>query len=269
MNYYFVGIGGSGMSPLAEYLLQNGEHVSGSDSTPSKVTQHLASLGGKIFYTHDSQNIPNNAILVRSSAIPTTNPEVQAAHIKNYPILHRSDLLQQLMSEKHSITVAGTHGKTTTSAMLTWILDSIGEAPSAILGGRFCNSNKSALKGCSKLFVAEADESDGSFLKYNSETAIITNIEPDHLDHYGSFAHLQQAFMQHIHNIKPHGKLIYNYDDPTSKELITHAAVPTISFGFHPEADLSAYIHFQDGKQTTFEVNFDHQTTCMFNCLKY
>ncbi|MFK7873091.1 MAG: UDP-N-acetylmuramate--L-alanine ligase [Oligoflexales bacterium] len=254
--YYFVGIGGSGMAPLAEILLRQGQKVLGSDLNQNSRTQLLERLGATVYAEHNSERLPQKVTVVRSSAVQDSNPEIAFAKNHGLKILHRSDLLNTLMEKQTAITVAGTHGKTTTSAMVTWILEELDQDPSAVIGGIMCHSQQSSRCGQSNLFVAEADESDGSFLKYQPDIAVITNIDADHLDHYGSLAHIQAAFQEHAHRVKPKGWLIYNADDTNSK-VLRQSSLQTKTFGFKKEADIWA-------DQKTFDVHNGHMSIQLY-----
>ncbi len=181
---HFVGIGGSGMSGIAEVLLNSGYEVTGSDIKKSAITEKLEKMGAKIFIGHNAENIRNSQVLVVSSAINKHNPEIIEAQNTRIPIIHRSEMLSELMRLKYGIIVAGTHGKTTTTSILAATLHEIGLDPTVVIGGRINSFESNAKLGKGDLFVAEADESDGSFLRLTPTIAIITNIDRDHLDHY-------------------------------------------------------------------------------------
>ncbi len=183
---HFVGIGGIGMSGIAEVLLNLGYTVSGSDLVESEVTLRLENLGGKVFQGHQGENLKDADVVVISSAVRPDNPEVVAAKDRGIPVIPRAEMLAELMRMKHGIAVAGSHGKTTTTSILASVLAEAGMDPTMVIGGRLNSLGSNARLGQGELLVAEADESDGSFLKLSPTYAIITNIDPEHLDHYGS-----------------------------------------------------------------------------------
>ncbi len=220
-NIHFVGIGGAGMSGIARIMLSQGLSISGSDVKDSSITQVLANLGAKIFIGHDAKNVSNVDLLITSGAIAEGNPELVAAKERGLEILTRAQALAFLMEEKRSIAVAGTHGKTTTTAMLTVALQSAGLDPSFAIGGLINSSGVNAHLGSGDIFVAEADESDGSFTAYHPLGAIITNLELDHVDHFASLEDLYAVFVEFINTIQSGGFVIACGDDPGVKELIT------------------------------------------------
>ena len=197
---HFIGIGGIGMSGIAEILINLGYEVSGSDLKSSEQTKRLESLGARIFTGHYPSNITDYHVVVTSSAIDFSNPEIIEARKRKIPIIHRSEMLAELVRLKHGIGVAGTHGKTTTSSMLASVLSDGGMNPTAVIGGKVFNFGSNARAGEGEYIVFEADESDGSFLKLPS-IAIVTNIDADHLDHYKYFEGLKDAFLKYINNI--------------------------------------------------------------------
>ena len=217
---HFVGIGGAGMSGIARIMLSQGLTISGSDVKDSSITQVLANLGAKIFIGHDAQNVSNVDLLITSGAIAEKNPELVAAKERGLEILTRAQALAFLMEGKRSIAVAGTHGKTTTTAMLTVALQSAGLDPSFAIGGLINSSGVNAHLGSGDIFVAEADESDGSFTAYHPLGAIITNLELDHVDHFASLEDLYAVFVEFINTIQSGGFVVACGDDPGVKELL-------------------------------------------------
>ena len=217
---HFVGIGGAGMSGIARIMLSQGLTISGSDVKDSSITQVLANLGAKIFIGHDAQNVSNVDLLITSGAIAEKNPELVAAKERGLEILTRAQALAFLMEGKRSIAVAGTHGKTTTTAMLTVALQSAGLDPSFAIGGLINSSGVNAHLGSGDIFVAEADESDGSFTAYHPLGAIITNLELDHVDHFASLEDLYAVFVEFINTIQSGGFVIACGDDSGVKELL-------------------------------------------------
>lgn len=213
-KYHFIGIGGVGMSGLARLLRQRSIVVSGSDLAKSPILEQLEKMGASIFVGHQQQHVPEKAHIVVTSQVTQDNPEWLQAKALQLPVLHRSDLLKLLMDEKRSLLVAGTHGKTTTTALLTHVLKEAGLDPSYSVGGILLNNGLNADHGFGEFFIAEADESDGTFLKYHPNGAIITNIDDDHLDHYQSTENVKVAFEQFIGQVKIDELLFLYGDDP-------------------------------------------------------
>lgn len=241
MRYHFVGIGGYGMSGIAQILLQSGEQVSGSDVNLSERTARLTSLGATIFSTHSSAHLDGADVVVYSTDVPPDNPELAAARERGVPVRHRSEVLAQLLNERAGIAVSGTHGKTTVTSMIALMLERVGFDPTAVIGADVSFYNSNAKLGHSPYLVAEADESDGSFLRYRPQVAVVTNVEPEHLDRYGGeFARLLAAFRSFLDNVKPGGIAVLCSDDPRLREIGDGLAVPVVWYGLGPEADLSA-----------------------------
>jgi UDP-N-acetylmuramate--alanine ligase len=253
---HFIGIGGIGMSGIAEILINIGYEVSGSDLKSSEQTKRLESLGGKIFIGHSSSNILDYNVVVTSSAIDINNPEIIEARKKKIPIIHRSEMLAELVRLKHGIGIAGTHGKTTTSSMLASVLSDGGMNPTAIIGGKVFNFGSNARVGQGEYIVFEADESDGSFLKLLPSIAIVTNIDADHLDHYKYFHSLKEAFLTYINNIPFYGYSVLCTDDDVIRELLPRIERPYYTYGFNDGADFTAHkIRMENGK-TCFTCNY-------------
>ena len=220
LKIHFIGIGGAGMSGIARIMLAKGFSISGSDKNDSSLLTSLKALGAVIFIGHDAQNLGQAELVIVSSAIAEGNPELAAAKAKNIPVVQRANALAWLMSESTSIAVAGTHGKTTTTAMLTVALQSAGLDPSFAIGGTINTAGTNAHSGSGSIFIAEADESDGSFLAYQPTGAIITNIEWDHVDHFANEAAVFEVFEQFVSSIKQDGFLVACGDDPGVKTLL-------------------------------------------------
>ena len=219
-NVHFVGIGGAGMSGLAKILIQKNIKVSGSDLSNSKYVERLIQIGAQIKIGHHEDNVPNPCdLVVISSAIPLNNPEVQKAEAMGIRIIKRGELLGELMRLQKGIAVAGAHGKTTTSSMIALMLEDAGCDPTIVIGGELYNLCSNAKLGKGEYLVAEADESDGSFLELFSEIAMVTNIEDDHLDHYGSIDNLINAFQQYIDQIPEGGTAFICIDDDIARSL--------------------------------------------------
>ncbi len=248
-HVHFIGIGGAGMSVLAEMLLEEGVSVSGSDAHRSAKTDKLESLGATIYEGQEAQNVDGASIVVYSSAIKPSNPEIVRAFEQGSLVMHRSDILATLMAHKTSITVAGAHGKTTTSAMIAQIFASAGRAdladPSYAIGGSIHTPEglrDGGHAGHGSIFVAEADESDGSFLKYRPSLAVITNVEPDHLDHYGDAQAFAHAFIEHAQHAQQHviacgddeGALnvVRSLNDQERKRAIVYTTNPNLSLQY-------------------------------------
>ncbi|MFQ6058905.1 MAG: UDP-N-acetylmuramate--L-alanine ligase [Anaerolineae bacterium] len=231
-HVHFVGMGGIGMSGLARVLLERGHRVSGSDLKLSALTDKLAALGATVYEGHRSEQVAGAELVVISSAVPLDNPEVVEARRRGIPVLKRAEMLGRLMAEKYSIAVAGTHGKTTTSAMIALILERAGLDPTVLVGGELMDLGTNAKLGQGEYLVAEADEFDGSFLKAVPRLAVVTNIEADHLDYYGSLEAIVEAFGQFIALVPPDGYVVLCQDDPKVRDLGgTEGTVVTYGLG--------------------------------------
>lgn len=240
LNIHFIGIGGAGMSGIARIMLAKSIEVSGSDKNESQMTLALKALGAKVHIGHDAKNIYGADLVVVSAAISKNNPEYAAAVAAGLPIAARATALSWLLSDSKSVAVAGTHGKTTTTAMLTVALQAAGVDPSFAIGGTINSAGTNAHSGNGDIFVVEADESDGSFLAYQPLGAIITNIELDHVDHFSSEEQLFKTFADFVGSIKPDGFLVACGDDSGVKKLISMNANPNIkviTYGQGPEND--------------------------------
>ncbi len=238
---HLVGIGGSGMSPLARILLEMGYRVTGSDLKKSDVTRHLADLGGEIKIGHRPENIQGAELVVASTAICSENVEVLAAKKAGIPVLHRSELLALLLNERYGIAVAGVHGKTTTTSMISLILERAGLDPTIVIGGELGALGGSAKYGRGKHLVAEADESDGSFLRYRPVVGVITTIEPEHLENYGGkFENLVQSFDKYLHNIRDNGLAVLGVDSPIVYQLAQTCPRRYVTYALHRQADFQA-----------------------------
>lgn len=229
---HFVGIGGSGMSAIASVLLQQGYRVTGSDAQDSIVTRRLAAMGARVFLGHREEHLGTDvAIVVRSTAIKNHNPEIEAAQRRELPVLHRGQMLARLMQQRRGIAIAGAHGKTTTSAMASGALLYNGLDPTILVGGDVIGLGSNARWGQGDWLVAEADESDGSFLWLNPEIVLITNIEDDHLDHYGSLAKIQEAFVRFIERVPADGVKILCSDDPILAMIARQQQSGVLTYG--------------------------------------
>ncbi|MBI4248423.1 MAG: UDP-N-acetylmuramate--L-alanine ligase [Elusimicrobia bacterium] len=252
---HFVGIGGVGMSGIAEVLLNLGYKVSGSDLQKTEVTEKLSSLGAVIYKSHAAKNIRNTQVVVTSTAIAAENPEVLEAKRRKIPLIRRAEMLAEIARLKRTITVSGSHGKTTTTAMTALALKAAGADPTMIIGGRLKNIGSNAKLGGGDFLVAEADESDGSFLLLSPEIAVVTNIDTDHLDYYGSFGKLKAAFLLHISKVPFYGRSVLCADDPHLASLFPKLQRPFITYGLSSRADWTARSIKQDFKGSIVEVS--------------
>ena len=244
MHIHLVGIGGTGLSAIARVLLESGYTVSGSDMQDSALAQALQKAGARVFIGHAAENIAGADQVVRSSAIPDDNVEVQQAYLSGIPVLKRADFLGQLMEERYCIAVAGTHGKTTTSAMIAWMLYTLGQDPSFIVGGVINKLMTNARSGQSSFFVIEADEYDRMFIGLKPQIAVITNIEYDHPDIYPSSEDFHKAFQDFVNCITPDGLLILCGDDTGAlklKSMAQKTGISTLTYGIrNPNVDYKA-----------------------------
>lgn len=256
---HFIGIGGIGMSGIAEILINLGYEVSGSDLRESEQTKRLAALGAKIYIGHYPSNIQKYNVVVTSSAIASNNPEIIEAKHRKIPIIHRSEMLAELVRLKHGIGVAGTHGKTTTSSMLAYVLYHGGINPTAVIGGKVLNFGTNAKIGQGEYIVFEADESDGSFLKLMPSIGVVTNIDADHLDHYKFFEGLKDAFLQYINNVPFYGYTVLCIDDPTIAEILPRVERPYRTYGFSEHADFRAHNPRMVGNKTIYECYYGEE----------
>ncbi|MCK4108057.1 UDP-N-acetylmuramate--L-alanine ligase [Acinetobacter radioresistens] len=252
---HFVGIGGAGMCGIAEVLKNQGYCVSGSDIKASKTTAQLEENGIKVFIGHAADNIKNASVLVVSTAIDPENPEVKAAIEQRIPVVRRAEMLGELMRYRHGIAVAGTHGKTTTTSLLTCMLAEEGMDPTYVIGGLLNRTGVNAALGASRYIVAEADESDASFLHLEPMAAIVTNIDADHMDTYGgSFDVLKDTFIQFLHKLPFYGLAVVCGDDANIREIMPRIARPLLTYGFNPDNDIRAVDVEQDGMRSHFRV---------------
>ncbi|HEU4603886.1 MAG TPA: UDP-N-acetylmuramate--L-alanine ligase [Steroidobacteraceae bacterium] len=252
---HFVGIGGAGMGGIAEVLLNLGYAVQGSDLKPNAVTQRLLRLGAHIKFGHAAANVGEADVLVVSTAVQRDNPEVVEAQSRRIPIVQRAQMLAELMRFRYSIAVAGTHGKTTTTSMVASVLAEGGLDPTFVIGGRLKSADSNARLGTGKYLVAEADESDASFMHLQPMIAIVTNVDNDHLGtHEGDFERLKQSFVDFLHNLPFYGLAVICADDPMASSLISRIARPFVTYGIEQDADLRAVNIVRDGMKTRFDV---------------
>ncbi|HET9467540.1 MAG TPA: UDP-N-acetylmuramate--L-alanine ligase, partial [Vicinamibacterales bacterium] len=237
---HFIGIGGIGMSGLAELLMNLGYEVSGSDMQRTDISDRLASLGARISQGHDARHVSDVEVVVYSSAVRPTNPEMVAARERGLAVVPRAELLAELMRLRQGIAIAGAHGKTTTTSMIALVLDVAGLDPTVVIGGRVSSFGSNAKLGRGKYLVAEADESDRSFLKLAPRFAVITNIDREHLEAYRDFDDLKAAFVQFANNVPANGAVILCVDDPHLKELRGDIKRHVVTYGFDESADVTA-----------------------------
>jgi UDP-N-acetylmuramate--alanine ligase len=239
-NIHFVGIGGAGMSGIAEVLLTLGYAVSGSDAKESDVTRRLASMGARLFLGHRADQVLGAHVVVTSTAVKPDNPEVTEAHAQKIPVIPRIEMLAELARLKYTIAVGGTHGKTTTTSLISMVLQAGGLDPTVIVGGRMHNLGTGARVGRGEYLVAEADESDGSFLKLAPTLAIVTNIDDDHLDYWGTVSHLVSGFERFANEVPFYGRVILGVDDMGSRKILDKIRRPLLTYGITPDADIQA-----------------------------
>jgi UDP-N-acetylmuramate--alanine ligase len=252
---HFVGIGGSGMSGIAEVLVNLGYEVQGSDLKPNPVTERLEKLGARIMIGHRAENVGDADVVVISSAVSQQNPEVVGALARRIPVVPRAEMLGELMRFRYAIAVAGTHGKTTTTSLTSSILAEGGEDPTFVIGGLLKSAGTNARLGAGKYLVAEADESDASFLHLNPMIAIVTNIDNDHLGtHDGDFDRLKQSFVEFLHNLPFYGLAVLCVDDLHVRSILARVNRPVVGYGFSEGADLRAENLRREGLRTHFDV---------------
>jgi UDP-N-acetylmuramate--alanine ligase len=254
---HFVGIGGAGMSGIARIMLDRGTKVSGSDAGASPVLDELAALGARVHVGHAAGQLGDADTLVVSSAIRDSNPELAEARRRGLRVLHRAAALASLMSGRRVTAVTGTHGKTTTTSMIATVLLEIGAAPAYAIGGVLAATGTGAADGPGRDFVAEADESDGSFLMYAPDAAVVTNIDVDHLDNYGTEQAYRASFADFLAKIKPGGLLVTSADDPGARDLAAKArarGLRVVTFGESPDADYRVSDVRTSGMETSLTV---------------
>jgi UDP-N-acetylmuramate--alanine ligase len=252
-HIHFVGIGGSGMSGIAEVLLTLGYQVSGSDTAASATTRRLAQLGARIAQGHAAENIAGADAVVISTAVSASNPEVMAARTQRVPVVPRAVMLAELMRLKQGIAIAGTHGKTTTTSLVASVLAAGGLDPTFVIGGRLNSVGASARLGSGEYIVVEADESDASFLNLMPVIAVVTNIDNDHMETYGhDFSRLKQAFVEFLGRLPFYGSAVLCIDDPHLRDILPFVSKPVVSYGFAAEAQIRAVDAIADGTSMRF-----------------
>ncbi|WP_386689840.1 MULTISPECIES: UDP-N-acetylmuramate--L-alanine ligase [unclassified Lonepinella] len=251
---HFVGIGGAGMGGIAEVLLNEGYAVTGSDIAESAVTNRLISLGAKIYFSHQAENVQDASVVVVSSAIKPDNVEVVAAHEKRIPVIQRAQMLAEIMRFRHGIAIAGTHGKTTTTAMISMIYTQAGLDPTFVNGGLVKSAGTNAYLGASRYLIAEADESDASFLHLQPMVSVVTNIEPDHMETYhGDFEEMKRTYVNFLHNLPFYGLAVMCADDDVLMELVPQVGRQVMTYGFSEKADY----RIENYEQTGFQGHYD------------
>ncbi len=259
-HVHFIGIGGYGMSAIARVMLEMGYTVTGSDVAAQELTEKLAAKGAKIYIGHTAEQVHGADLVVYSTALPKDNVERVEAEEQGIPILHRSQMLARLLNERKGVAVAGAHGKTTTSSMIALVMEQCGTDPTYIIGGEIMDIGTNAKAGQGNFVVAEADESDGSFLQYHPYLGVVTNIEADHLENYGGdFGRLKQAYVQFLNQIKPEGKAVVCGDDSNVIELLPSLKCQITTYGIDSDCDYSAEQIKLGDRQVTFTMKHGQQ----------
>lgn len=254
-HVHFIGIGGYGMSAIAKVMLEMGYRVTGSDLASQELTEKLAAKGARVYIGHEASHVQGADVVVYSTALSKDNVEIAAAQQLNIPILHRSQMLARLMESRKGVAVAGAHGKTTTTSMISLVMEECGLDPTYIIGGEIMNVGSNAKAGSGEYVVAEADESDGSFLQYRPSYAVVTNIEADHLENYdGDFGKLKLAYSQFLSQVAAGGKAVVCLDDPDVKEVLKTVSVGTVTFGLEAGADYRAVDIQLGDRRVSFQV---------------
>lgn len=253
---HFVGIGGSGMSGIAEVLLNQGYEISGSDIGVNPNVRRLTDAGAEIFVGHSESNIQGADVVVQSSAVTVENPEIASAREQGIPVVRRAEMLAELMRYRHGIAIAGTHGKTTTTSMITAILAEDGRDPTFVVGGRVNSVGTNAKLGGSRYLVAEADESDASFLHLQPMVSVVTNIEADHMETYGfDFEVMKKTYIEFLHNLPFYGLAVMCIDDQTIRDLLVDVARPMLTYGFSEEAGYKIHSLEADRRHSQFVID--------------
>lgn len=252
-HIYFIGIGGAGMGGIAEVLVNEGYRLSGSDIAENTVTERLRSLGAQIHIGHKAEQIHGADVVVVSTAINQENPEIIAAKELRIPIVQRAEMLAELMRYRHGVAVAGTHGKTTTTSLIASVYGQAERDPTFVIGGLLNSAGTNARLGHSRYLIAEADESDASFLHLQPMVSVVTNIEADHMDTYGGdFEKLKSTFIDFLHNLPFYGVAVMCIDDPVIRELLPNVGRKIVTYGFSEDADIRALNFEQKGYSSQF-----------------
>ncbi len=253
---HFIGIGGAGMGGIAEVLANEGYNVTGSDQATNKVTNRLTNLGATVYLGHRGEQVEGACVVVVSTAIDESNPEIIAAKALRIPIVQRAQMLAELMRFRHGIAVAGTHGKTTTTSLTASIFAKAELDPTYVIGGLLNSSGTNAKLGCSEYLIAEADESDASFLHLQPMVTIVTNVEADHMDTYqGDFSKLEDTFIEFMHNLPFYGLAVICIDDPVNRQLLPRISRHITTYGFSDDADLRASDFSQTANTSSFTLH--------------
>ncbi len=252
-HVHFIGVGGIGMSGIAEILRTLEFDVSGSDLKANDITRRLETLGVRVDVGHRAENVEKADVVVYSSAIAPQNPEIARARALEIPIIPRAEMLAELMRVKYNVTIAGSHGKTTTTSIVATVLRAAGLDPTVVVGGKVNALGSNARLGAGDLFVAEADESDGSFLKLTPTIAVITNIDPEHLDHYGTHEKIKDAFVQHANKVPFYGLAVLCVDHPHVQEILPRIERRHVTYGISRQADYRAKNPRYEGLATRFD----------------
>ena len=254
-NIHFVGIGGAGMSGIAEVLLNQGYVITGSDISESATTLRLQKLGATVFRNHRAENVKKADVVVVSSAIDESNREIHEAIRNRIPIIRRAEMLAELMRFRHAIVIAGTHGKTTTTSLIASVLGQGRLDPTFVIGGLLNSAGTNAKLGASRYMVAEADESDASFLHLHPMVAVVTNIDDDHMGTYeGDFEKLKKTFIDFLHNLPFYGLAVLCIDDPVVAEILPYISRPVLTYGFSDQADFRVTSIAQKQRVSSFQV---------------
>lgn len=252
---HFIGIGGAGMCGIAEVLLNQGYVISGSDLREGPVVDRLRCMGAEVIVGHSADNVTGVDVVVVSTAIDPQNPELLAARQKRIPVVRRAEMLAEIMRYRHGIAIAGAHGKTTTTSLIASILTEAGRDPTYVIGGLLNSSGSNACLGASRYLVAEADESDASFLHLQPMVSVVTNIDADHMETYGGdFKKLQQTYVQFLHNLPFYGVAVVCVDDKPVCDILPDIGRPTLTYGLSEKADFRIVDVVQEKMQSTFTV---------------
>ena len=254
---HFIGIGGIGMSGIAEVLINLGYEVSGSDLKKSDITERLKSLGAIVHYGHEKENLNDADVVVTSTAVKRDNPEVMEAEDRNIPVIPRAEMLAELMRMKYGVAVAGTHGKTTTTSMIATVMGVGNLDPSIVIGGKLDFIGSNARLGEGEFLVAEADESDGSFLMLTPTIAVVTNIEEEHMDHYSDLNEIKEDFISFVNSVPFYGLSVLCLEHENVQAIIPMVKRRYISYGFSPQADFYATNLSFEGLSSTYTVNYE------------
>ncbi|MGB5809176.1 MAG: UDP-N-acetylmuramate--L-alanine ligase [Polyangiales bacterium] len=263
-SIHFVGVGGVGMSGIAEVLLDSGFVVTGSDLRRNDYTRRLADKGATVFVGHAASQAAQADVVVFSSAVPSTNPELVEARKRGVPVIPRAEMLGELMRLKDGIAIAGSHGKTTTTSLVATVLRAAGLDPTVVIGGKLNALGSGAARGAGDLLVAEADESDGSFHHLIPAVAVITNIDPEHLDHYGSLESVKDAFVDFANRVPFYGVVVTCLDHPNVQDVLPRIDKRTVTYGFSAQADYRARNPVFSGLSVGFDVEHRGQSLGQF-----